>query len=322
MPPEQDENFDIGSAFDEVAEGIDFRSGEPKDDSDHGENTHSDSTITPVDQQQTAEQKAWDSAPASWKKDYHDAYRPLPENVRQYIHQREKETFEGLKSYRETAEAWDRIHGPYKEIYQQANATPQEITDTMLGFYAGLARGEPQQRAEILQQIVRQFGLQDLIPQIYMQLNGAAPPEGQQSQIPAEIRQQMTTLQTEIANLRKIEQDRLYEQHVREVDSFARDPKNPYFTELVPTIQEIMQKGFKAPLPELYKVALSYREDIQEKIAADRAAQAAAETGKGRPVPRNVRSSSTPPSPTGKPRSNDISQDMSDIYDKLFTNSR
>lgn len=100
--------------------------------------------------------------PSSWKKELWEKYDSLPEDVQDYILQREEEARRGVGMYRQKAEFAEKLEQefvPYRDLMQRLNTTPETVVRSLMNTAAILYDGDRATKAALIQKLAIDHGL-------------------------------------------------------------------------------------------------------------------------------------------------------------------
>ena len=248
--------------------------------------------------------------PQTWRKEVLENWDKLPRAVQEEVLKREGDIFEGIEKYKSKAEVADRYQGlmkPYEAMFQQYNIDPVHRVDQLMRTDYLLAFGTPEQKTQLAQRLLAEYGIN---------LGGSSV-----NSVPTEttyIDPQVDALQKELNGLKSqlngFSQTQIETQKAgiqAQVEAFASDPVNEFFTEVAPQITALITSGQAKDLKSAYEQAVwlnpvtrdkLVQKQLTEKAEAERKAaeEKAAAALKAKSV--NVRSSvksSSGTTPTG-----------------------
>ena len=217
-------------------------------------------------------------APNTWRPEAKAEWDKIPPTVQAEIQKREQDVFKGIEGYRQQAEigqTFASLVGPYQQVYEQNNLDPVALTKDLLQFHAELTVGNPQQKLAKVQQIAQMYGV-DLSG---LGAPGDEPPyvdpqvKALQDQLAA-VQSQLSGTTAEQQRIRQAEEGRLRATLHSEVDAFANDPANIYFSEVEGMIPQILKSGQAKSLKEAYDIAVklnpvTFQKEV-DRTAAER----------------------------------------------------
>lgn len=314
MPPEQDDGMDFLSAgVDEVAAGLDTGAG--------GADPAAGTGSSPSPDQQAASSSGagvpapagaapsnpWDTAPKSWKQDYHSHWGALNPDVRKYIHEREKQALDGLMQYKTQVDNWNQTLSPFQQWIEHYGVQPNEVVQRMLNAHLTLLHGPADKKLEFARAMLKDYGLEQLLSQ-QPGAQGSPPPDAT-----AAVQQLLQPIAQKVQQLEQMTVGEQRAQLTKQVDAFLADPKNEFANELIPDMVKLIDRGLASDLQSAYDQACRLNETVAQKIIQR---QIEAATKPARPGQRNVTSSPVPPAPTAT-AARSIEEDMSDFYDQI-----
>ena len=192
--------------------------------------------------------------PASWKAEFKEAWANVPEPLRPYLHQREKELQAGFQQVAQRAHVAESILGefiPYAEVLQAEGATPVQAMRTLLQTAHALRTGGAEYKKSILFGLAQQYGV-DLGAEINPQL---AHTEAQLAQLATERMYGQATQQQQA------------EQYIANAfNAFANDPKNEFFPKVRGVMGQLIQNNMAADLPTAYNMALGMVPEVRQEL--------------------------------------------------------
>jgi len=245
-------------------------------------------------------------APKTWPKEMHEHWSKTPKEVQDYWEVREKQMLDGLEQYK-----GDAVYGkamrdavtPYMALIQAQGIDAPRAVQTLLNAHYKLSVSPPSQKAQYLDYIAKQYGIDQSLRQ---QTQG-----GQQSVDP-----RLAQLQDELHQLKQVihsgSEQQLNAERTRisqEVNTFASDPAHPYFDEVADDIIVMLKAGL--PLQDAYDRAVwanpgtrakeTARIQTEAKAEADKKAREQAEAAK-KAASTNIRNRDTRRTPTEQPK--------------------
>src|SRR5699024_4836666 len=236
------------------------------------------------------------NAPSSWSKDVASKWDDLPAEVKAEIHKRESDYHKGIEPYRQgaaIAQEMQQTIAPYLQNIQASGVHPLQAISHLLGVEHTLRNGSPQEKAQKVAEIARDYGtdLQQLQP---------LPPVDPQTQ--ALIRQNQ--------QLQQFQQTTLQQQNqavASEIEAFRANPENVHFEAVKDDMAALLQSGRATDLQDAYDKAVWMRPDIRQtlvqqqrtdaqKQAAEQKRRARAKTASG-----GVRGAANPKATTLNP---------------------
>ena len=337
--PGEDGDFDVGAALADVSSGLGFGSSDTPDNSgaddvdlDDASAGAAGSSPAPADPGDggAATPAAAPSAPdplatppGTWRKEAAAVWAKLDPVARQEVLKREQDIFQGLEGYKADAQmgrSLQQVLQPYQHIFQQLGINPVQQLAGLLNTHHALATGDPATKAQLMQRIIKDYGID---PNALRPAEDApyVAPEVQnlqnlvqrlQSRLDGQDQQRFTAAQASAA---------------KDVETFAANPANKYFDEVANDIAHLLSTKSAGSLQEAYEKAVWLNPVVRTKHLADldKANKAAAETERlnrlkasKAAMSANVRASSKPGSGTAPLGTMDdtLKQTLADIQSR------
>jgi hypothetical protein len=235
--------------------------------------------------------------PKSWQKDYHGYWEKIDPKAQEYIELREKQMLDGLEQYKGDSgfgKQMREVMTPYKAMLQAQNIDEPRAVQYLLNAHYKLTNSSPEQKKEYFSTLAKSYGIQ---------LEGL-----QEQQIDPHLKALQDTVENLRSSMTAREQASLNEARERvakDVESFASDPKHPYFDEVADDIVAMINAG--KSLEDAYEKAVwanpvTRQKEIarvQTESKAELQAKAKAEAEKARKgTSVNVNSRDTRRTPT------------------------
>jgi len=212
-----------------------------------------------------------------------EAWADVPDAVKSEIAKREQDYSNGIQQYANNAkraEAMDQTLRPYQQFFQVNGGAGQTI-EGLLQTGSVLQMGTPQQKAQTVANIIKQFGV-DITALDGMLVGAPVSKEMQaQQQVQDMVNQQLQPIQQQ---LQQYQQREMQEQQAMQaemgntIQQFANDPANEFYSDVQGDMADIMDmaaaRGQKLGLKEAYDKACLMHPTISQ-ITQNRQAQAA-----------------------------------------------
>ena len=267
--------------------------------------------------------KPWHKPPASWKKEYHEAWNKADPTLREYAYQREEQMRAGVEPLLTKAQFADKINDVAKPYMATIQGLGIDVPTAVKGLMEAdnlLRTSSPQDKVNYLARLAQNYGV-DL----------RAVAEGQQSQSapidPAyhALQQQILQQRGEMAGWKQqqaqVEDDRLRS----EIGRFA--DKSEHFEALRPIMVQLLRGGMAGTLEEAYdkasrldpNIAVSLQNAQQaNSVAAQRsAADRAAKTARAAAVSVRGSTPGTPTNPKAQDRRSMLSEQFDNMRERL-----
>jgi hypothetical protein len=205
-------------------------------------------------------------APASWKAEEKAAWAQVPPGAQKAIQRREQETARVLQDTaeaRRTAQAFKEVLHPFEPLLQQYNVRDpaNEVIRPLLQTRAALELGTPEQKAELVANMVYQFGvdvskLDEFL--VNMERSGKKPqPIQQQAQAP---RAPSLRDNPELAPLFSIAERLQQAEHAKAQAAVDEIAQNEHFESVREDVADILEasaaRGKTIPLKQAFEAAL------------------------------------------------------------------
>lgn len=245
---QSDSGFDVESVSNDLAADL-FPTHEQSEPEGEGESP--ELSAEPEHQEASPELTPASAPPKTWPKEMHDHWGKTPKEVQDYWNTREKQMLDGLEQYKSDATFAKQIKetlNPYMATINALGVDAPTAIRSLLNADHQLRVGSPSQKVQYFQHLARQYGVD---------LGGM----GQQHENEPQIDPRIQQLQDELHGLKQVihtgNQQHLDSERQKiqnEVNSFASDPKHPYFDEVSDEIVALLKSG--ASLEDAYEKAV------------------------------------------------------------------
>jgi hypothetical protein len=245
---QSDSGFDVESVSNDLAADL-FPTHEQSEPEGEGESP--ELSAEPEHQEASPELTPASAPPKTWPKEMHDHWGKTPKEVQDYWNTREKQMLDGLEQYKSDATFAKQIKetlNPYMATINALGVDAPTAIRSLLNADHQLRVGSPSQKVQYFQHLARQYGVD---------LGGMGQQHENETQIDPRIQQ----LQDELHGLKQVihtgNQQHLDSERQKiqnEVNSFASDPKHPYFDEVSEEIVALLKTG--ATLEDAYEKAV------------------------------------------------------------------
>jgi len=252
-----------------------------------------------------------EAAPNSWSATAREQWKDIPKETRDYIAQREQQMTQGMQKNAENAKRasqMDQVLAPHQQYFAM-NGGPGQSIKNLLEAGSGLQMGSPIQKAQIVSNLIKQFGID--IGTLDNMLVGQEPPpeQRQQNDIQQAVNQAVAPYQQQLQQQQQQQQyaQQQAQQGVQnDVQAFSQDPKNEFYNDVRADMADILDmasnRGRSMSMEEAYNTACRLNPEIskimdartQQASLADKRAAAASITGTpggpgGRTPPNGMR---------------------------------
>lgn len=197
-------------------------------------------------------------APDTWTAAAKAKFATLDPDIQKEILKREDDVKNGFSKYsedRKYAQSLKEVISPYMAIIQAEGGTPATAVQSLLNTAYLLRTGTSQQKAQLLQQIARQYGV-----------DMASAPQGDDAYVDpivAETRNELGQLKSE---MQRQQQMRISQ----EIEAFKSDPQNKHFAALAPTMGKLIQIGQAPSLRDAYEQAQWLVPNVRDILLAEK----------------------------------------------------
>ena len=216
--------------------------------------------------QEPVEEPVWKRPPASWKKDYHDAWQSADDRLKEYAWQREEQMKAGVQPLMEKARIADQFNevlNPYMETIRGLGMDAPKAVKALMEADHALRYSDAQQKQQLFMRLAQQYGVN----------------LGDMSQLPQQmVDPNISALQQELNRVRgevmswKEEQEQVQNQSLLgEINNFAL--RAEYFEEARPTMISLLQSGVATTLDEAYEKAIRLDDNLYQQVQQGRQAQ-------------------------------------------------
>ncbi len=268
--------------------------------------------------------------PVGWKGEAKLKWAEVPQEVRQEVVRREKEVNDVLRESagsRQFQEAFERTIAPFQQFIAADGGDPLTATRNLMQTAAVLRVGSPQQKAQTVAQIVRQFGID--IETLDNALAGApAQPgngAGMSPDVQQYLQQQLAPVQQFMGNLQSRVQQANEVQATEvssEIEAFENNPKYPYFEDVREDMgwlfERANQRNEKLTLEGAYEQAIRMNPKLSEITTKQQAARQAQEANKSLEAKKRAAASlrGTAPAPAAPAEPKDLRGALEKAWDK------
>ena len=215
--------------------------------------------------EQPVEEPVWKRPPASWKKDYHDAWQTADDRLKEYAWQREEQMKAGVQPLMEKAKLADQFQevlNPYMDTIRGLNIEPTQAVKALMEADHALRFSDPQQKQQLFMRLAQQYGVT---------LGGELQQQPFDPNISA-LQQELNRVRGEVMSWKEQQEQVQNQSLLGEINSFAM--KAEHFEEARPTMISLLQSGVAATLEEAYEKAIRLDDNLFQQVQQSRQAQA------------------------------------------------
>jgi hypothetical protein len=214
------------------------------------------------------EPPVWERPPASWKKDYHEAWTTADPKLKEYAWKREEEMRAGVEPLLSKAQFADQMQQAIEPYIQNIRGLGIEAPQAVKALMEAdniLRHGSPQQKQSYFAQLAQQYGInmgdvqiQPTDPNFYA------------------IQNELAQVRGEVLNWKQQQENAQNEALLQEINRFQA--KAEYFEEARPTMIQLLNSGVAKDLDDAYQKAIRLDSDLFTKH--QQASQGAADAAK------------------------------------------
>ena len=214
------------------------------------------------------EPPVWERPPASWKKDYHEAWTTADPKLKEYAWKREEEMRAGVQPLLSKAQYADQMQQaiePYMNNIRGLGIEAPQAVKALMEADNVLRHGSPQQKQQYFAQLAQQYGInmgevqtQPTDPNFYA------------------IQNELAQVRGEVLNWKQQQEAAQNQALLQEINQFQT--KAEYFEEARPTMIQLLNSGVAQDLDDAYQKAIRLDNDLFMKH--QQASQGAADAAK------------------------------------------
>jgi hypothetical protein len=202
-----------------------------------------------------AEPPVWERPPASWKKDYHEAWTTADPKLKEYAWKREEEMKAGVQPLLSKAQFADQMQqaiDPYMNNIRGLGIEAPQAVKALMEADNVLRHGSPQQKQQYFAQLAQQYGInmgdvqmQPVDPNFYA------------------IQNELAQVRGEVLNWKQQQETAQNQALLQEINQFQT--KAEYFEEARPTMIQLLNSGVAQDLQDAYEKAIRLDNDLFTK---------------------------------------------------------
>jgi hypothetical protein len=202
-----------------------------------------------------AEPPVWERPPASWKKDYHEAWTTADPKLKEYAWKREEEMKAGVQPLLSKAQFADQMQQaiePYMQNIRGLGIEAPQAVKALMEADNVLRHGSPQQKQAYFAQLAQQYGInmgevqiQPTDPNFYA------------------IQNELAQVRGEVLNWKQQQEAAQNQALLNEISEFQT--KAEYFEEARPTMIQLLNSGVAKDLDDAYQKAIRLDNDLFTK---------------------------------------------------------
>jgi hypothetical protein len=205
---------------------------------------------------QPEEEPVWKRPPASWKKEFHDAWKTADPRLQEYAFQREEQMRKGVEPLLTKAQFADQMQeaiSPFMNTIRGLGVAPHQAVRKLMEADHVLRTSSPDQKLQLLANLARDYGVD---------LTGANPvPMDQTYQ---QLMNELRNVKGEVMTWKEQQEHAQNQSLLNEINGFAS--KAEYFEEARPTMIKMLNSGFAESLQDAYDKAIRLDPDLFDRV--------------------------------------------------------
>ena len=215
------------------------------------------------------EEPVWKRPPASWKKDYHEAWQTADPRLQEYAWQREEQMRKGVEPLLTKAQFADSIQEaiqPYENTIRGLGLQPQQAVKALMEADHALRHSPPEQKVQYLLQLAQQYGIN---------LSGVQAPQNTVDPNFYALQNELNSVRGEVLSFRQQQEAAQNQSLLGEINTFAT--RAEHFEEARPVMIQLLQSGMAETLEDAYDKAIRLDPGLFQTVSQAQQAQSAAQ---------------------------------------------
>jgi hypothetical protein len=236
---------------------------------------------TEPEAEQVAE-PVWKRPPASWKKDYHEAWATADDKLKEYAYQREEQMKAGIEPLKAKAQFADQMQEavqPYLQTIQGLGIDAPRAVKALMEADHALRFSTPDQKLQLFNRLAQQYGVN------LGQVQGL-PQQTAVDPMVYTLQNELNSVRGEVNNWKQQQEQAQNSALLGEINQFSQ--KAEHFEEARPVMIQLLQSGVATDLQDAYEKAIRLDSNLFE--AAQQSKQAEAEATKRAAATKAVKS--------------------------------
>lgn len=208
-------------------------------------------------------------APKTWTKEALEKWAAVDPVVQQEILKREEDMFRGLEEYKgraEVGDAYTKVVEPFKPVLEKLQINPVDLFGNFAANHYTLSFGNEQQKLQLAAGLLENYQI-DLI-KLAQYIGDRPAPDSVEAKLDRLLAQQNQPQRQPAQQPSGPTPDQRNAVQ-QQIDAFAADPKNIYFTEVANDIVALLNAGAANSLQEAYDKAV-YANPVTRQKEIDR----------------------------------------------------
>jgi hypothetical protein len=216
---------------------------------------------------EAVEEPVWKRPPASWKKDYHEAWATADDRLKEYAYQREEQMKAGIEPLKAKAQFADEINEvvqPYMQTIQGLGIDAPKAVKALLEADHALRYSTPEQKLQLFGRLAQQYGVN----------------LGQMANLPQQVavdptvyalQNELNSVRGEVNNWKQQQEQAQNSVLLGEINQFSQ--KAEHFEEARPVMIQLLQSGVATDLQDAYDKAVRLDPNLFETIQQSKQAE-------------------------------------------------
>ena len=216
---------------------------------------------------EAVEEPVWKRPPASWKKDYHEAWATADDRLKEYAYQREEQMKAGIEPLKAKAQFADEINEvvqPYMQTIQGLGIDAPKAVKALLEADHALRYSTPEQKLQLFGRLAQQYGVN----------------LGQMANLPQQVavdptvyalQNELNSVRGEVNNWKQQQEQAQNSALLGEINQFSQ--KAEHFEEARPVMIQLLQSGVATDLQDAYDKAVRLDPNLFETIQQSKQAE-------------------------------------------------
>ena len=231
-----------------------------------GDGRYAKAAPEPVVEEPT-EEPVWKRPPASWRKEFHEAWQTVDPRIQEYAWQREEQMRAGLEPFAAKAQYADQMQRamqPYMQTIQGLGIQPHQAVEALMKADYTLRNSSQTDRLAYFSQLAQQYGVN--LGQI-----GELP-----QQLPIDptvyaLQNELNAVRGEVLGWKQQQEEAQNSALLGEINKFSQ--KAEHFEEARPTMIQLLQGGVATDLQDAYEKAVRLDPNLSDAVNQGRQAE-------------------------------------------------
>jgi len=230
-------------------------------------------------------------APSQWKPAVREKWNALPREVQEEVLRRESDSMRLIGSVGQKIKFADTVAehiAPFSERLETNGATREAFLGDVFNTVKALAGGSPQDKAEIVANIVQSYGVDLRTLDAVLSHRLSAPPPDPRV---VEAQRRAYAAESLLAKQKSTLEQGTQKEAETTLQQFAADQKNEFFDDVREMMADLMESGRAKDLDEAYTASVWANPDTRKILLQRESEQRAASKGRRAELARRASSS-------------------------------